>query len=200
MAISNNGSLDWMSDGVCAKPENKKYQDHFFSADFDERYIAKNMCYTCPVRQECGVWALESGTIWGIWGGKDDNELRRILSVNADGNEIRRNRFPQCPYCSARTSRLKINVIKLPEGGRWETAKEVECMDCGTKWRSRSSANAVAAYFAQREMKSAKRAKKNEERLQKRKDQEKKERERQGKKPSEARPRPGSARPESSQT
>lgn len=152
MAISNGG-LDWMQYGECAKPENSGIKDFFFSADPEEKNKAKNLCYTCPVRQDCVVWALESGTIWGIWGARDDNEIRRTLSVNADGNEIRRGRYPQCPYCSARTSKLQVKTIDLPDGGRWTTAKVVECTVCGTEWRSRSSANAVTAYFAERKAK-----------------------------------------------
>lgn len=149
MAITNGG-LEWMRDGVCAKPENKEYENYFFSADPEERYAAKNLCYTCPVRRDCVVYALESGTIWGIWGARDENELRRTLSVSAEGNEVRRGRYPQCPYCSARTSRLSTKIIDLPDGGRWTTAKVVVCGVCGTEWRSRSSANAVNAYFAER--------------------------------------------------
>lgn len=143
-----------MQYGECAKPENIGYQDYFFSADAEEKYAAKNLCVIdCEVRDQCLKYALESQTIWGIWGGKDDDELRRTLSVNADGNEIRRSRYPQCPYCGARTSRLVTKTIDLPEGGRWATARGVECTVCGFEWRSRSSANAVDAYFSQKEAK-----------------------------------------------
>lgn len=152
MAISNGG-LEWMAEGACARPENKDYADFFFSPDAEERNKAKNLCYTCPVRQDCVVWALESGTIWGIWGARDENEIRRTLSVNADGNEVRRGRYPQCPFCSARTSKLTTKTIDLPDGGRWTTARVVVCTVCSTEWRSRSSANAVTAYFTERKVK-----------------------------------------------
>lgn len=107
-------------------------------------------------------FALETGVIDGIWGGRSEGELRRTLSVNAEGAEIRRKRAPQCPYCSERTSRLRVKVIDLPEGGRWSTAKVVECTVCGFEWRSRSSANAVQAYFAERAAKAERRAKAKE--------------------------------------
>ena len=150
-----NGELDWMRDGECAKPENQSMSDYFFSADPEEKNAAKNLCFACPVREQCVKWALESGTIWGIWGSRDENELRRTLSVNAEGNEVRRGRYPQCPSCFARTSRLAVKVIDLPGGGRWTTAKVVWCTNCGFEWRSRSSANAVNAYFAERAEKAA---------------------------------------------
>lgn len=159
MSITN-GSGHWDDKSACKTPENFGKID-FFTADPEEKNKAKNLCFICPVRGDCIQFALENGKIWGIWGGKDENEIRRTLSVNADNNEVRRGRYPQCPYCGARTSRLKTKIIDLPNGGRWTTAKVVECDDCGFEWRSRSSANAVTAYFAERKAKSDRRAAKN---------------------------------------
>ena len=154
MGISNGQTDDWRTSAACTKPENKaEYEPLFFSGNMEDRYKAKLLCHTCEVRQECVVWALESKTIWGIWGGKDDTEIRRTLSVNADGDEVRRSRYPQCPYCSARTSQLRVEVVEVPGGGRWTTAKRVVCNQCGTGWKSRSSANAVEAYFVDRQAK-----------------------------------------------
>lgn len=147
-----------MKDGECAKPENKDKQDFFFSANPEKRSAAKTLCFSCDVREQCIKMALETGTIWGVWGGKDENEIRRTLSVNSEGNEVRRGRYPQCPSCSARTSRLEVRVIDLPGGGRWTTAKIVHCTVCEFEWRSRSSANAVSAYFAERADKAARAA------------------------------------------
>lgn len=161
MAI-DDGPLGWQKDALCAQPENKDKQEYFFSNDPAEKNEAKNLCFACPVRQDCVKYALETKTIEGIWGGKSDSELRRTLSVNAEGNEIRRKRAPQCPYCGERTSRLRTKSIDLPEGGRWSTARVVECTRCGFEWRSRSSANAVDAYFAERAAKAERRAKAKE--------------------------------------
>lgn len=156
----NDNNLDWQWNAECAKPENSDKKDFFFSPNPDKKYEAKNLCFTCPVRAECMKWALENKEIWGIWGGHDENEIRRTLSVNADGNEVRRGRYPQCPYCGARTSRLKVKTIDLPDGGRWTTAKVVLCTVCEFEWRSRSSANAVTAYYAERADKAARAARK----------------------------------------
>lgn len=143
--------------------------DYFFSDVPEEKYEAKNLCFTCPVRTDCVKYALESKEIWGIWGGKDENEIRRTLSVNADGIEYRRGRYPQCPSCSARTSRLKTYIVDLPDGGRWTTARMVECEDCGFSWRSRTSANAVNAYHANRADKKARQLLNGSKRKKKRK-------------------------------
>ena len=153
-------NTDYQKDAECGKPEYQEFIDFFFSADPQEKYAAKNLCFQCPVRKDCVKFALESKEIWGVWGGRDENEIRRTLSVNADGDEIRRDRFPQCPYCTARTSRLKTHVVDNPEGGRWTTMRLVECLDCNFVWRSRTSANAVNAYHANRDEKAVKKASK----------------------------------------
>lgn len=152
--------LSWQPAALCAQPEYAEYKEFFFSADPKEKYAAKNLCFQCPVREDCVKWALENKEIWGVWGGRDENEIRRTLSVNADGDEVRRDRYPQCPSCSARTSRLKPYVADNPEGGRWTTMRLVECLDCGFTWRSRTSANAVTAYHNSRQDKINKRLKK----------------------------------------
>jgi WhiB family transcriptional regulator, redox-sensing transcriptional regulator len=153
-------NLNWQSDATCAKPSNRYALDWFFSKDFKEKYAAKNMCFTCPVRSECLQWALEHRQIWGIWGGRDEVDIRRTLSVSYNGEEARRRRFPNCPYCTARPSKLSVSVEQLPNGGRWTTAKVVECTECGFSWRSRTSANAVEAYNLEKNEKQKKKTNK----------------------------------------
>lgn len=142
--------LEWQRRAACARQENKHMVDYFFSKDFDKKYAARNLCFTCPVRAECLKWALEHKQIWGVWGGKDEVEIRRALSVGYTGEETRRRRFPNCPYCSARPAKLVTGMIQLPGGGRWTTAKTVTCEACGFSWKSRTSANAVDAYHLDR--------------------------------------------------
>jgi WhiB family redox-sensing transcriptional regulator len=147
--ITNGETQHWETQAKCKTPEVYGKYD-FFTTDTEEKNVIKNICFTCPVRGDCVKFALENSEIWGIWGGKDENEIRRTLSVNAEGVEVRRGRYPQCPYCGARTSKLMTKTIDLPDGGRWTTGKMVECTNCGFDWRSRSSANAVAAYHGER--------------------------------------------------
>ena len=155
-------SLRWQSEGLCSKPANKKYLDWFFSKDFSEKYDAKNLCFSCPVRKDCLQWALEHRQIWGIWGGKDEIEIRRTLSVSYLGEETRRRRYPNCPFCTARPGKLETSIEKLSTTGRWTTAKIVTCTECGFAWRSRTSANAVEAYKIEKIDKAAKLEKKKE--------------------------------------
>lgn len=153
-------NLNWQADATCAQPKNRYAINWFFSKDFNEKYAAKNMCFSCPVRSQCLQWALEHRQIWGIWGGKDEVDIRRALSVSYKGEETRRRRFPNCPLCTARPSKLETSVEQLPSGGRWTTAKVVTCTECGFAWRSRTSANAVEAYKLDRKEKSKSKKKK----------------------------------------
>jgi hypothetical protein len=139
-------SQDWQIEGECAKKENRGAQDFFFSEDSKEKSVAKGICAACPVRKECTKWALENNMIWGIWGGKDEHQIRRTLSVNSDGAEIRRDRYPQCLNCGATTKSLEPYIAENPDGGRWTTVRLVKCNECQFVWRSRTSSNAVNAY------------------------------------------------------
>lgn len=139
-------NLRWQSESLCSKPSNRESIDWFFSAEAAKKNSAKNMCFQCPVRQQCLQWALEHKQIWGIWGGRDEYEIRRTLSVSYLGEETRRRRYPNCPFCTARTSKLETTVVKLEASGRWNTAKVVTCGECGFSWKSRTSSNAIEAY------------------------------------------------------
>jgi hypothetical protein len=79
------------------------------------------------VRDKCLKYALENKELWGVWGGKDEAEIRRELSVTFDGKEIRRTRFPNCPYCGARPGKLDVIIAPTPGGGCWATMKLVQC-------------------------------------------------------------------------
>lgn len=144
-------NLDWQKDSLCAEAKNRHAIDWFFSSKQEDRYKAKNLCHQCPVRKDCLQWALEHRQIWGVWGGKDEVDIRRTLSVSYAGEEIRRRRFPKCPHCNARPEKLRTGVVDIPGGGRWTTAKIVFCVECNFSWRSRTSANAVNIYHEERE-------------------------------------------------
>jgi len=161
----------WLQKAECGKPENKQYVDGFFSKVPKEKYAAKNLCFSCPVRQECLQWALENKQIWGVWGGKDEVEIRRTLSVSYKGEEARRRRYPNCPYCNARPFQLDTRTEDVAGGGRWTTARVVECTECGFSWKSRTSANAIEAY---KKMRSERLARRERERARKLKSKRKK--------------------------
>ena len=152
--IYQDRPLGWQQNSLCSQPKYQQCRDDFFSDDIDAIETAKSICSLCPVRKECLKWALEHKEIWGVWGGKDESEIRRALSVSHTGQEVRRQRFPNCPCCGARPSKLSVIIADSPEGGRWATMKLVTCAECEFTWRSRTSANAVDAYHASKKSKS----------------------------------------------
>lgn len=141
---------EWHEDAECAKPSNREKIDLFFSTKNNDIFSAKLMCDVCPVRKECAKWALENKQLNGVWGGLSEKEIKRTLSVNWEGQEIRRKRFPKCPGCKTGTYDLVTKTVQRPAGGRWATMRMVECTECNFEWQSRTSANAVDAYHAQR--------------------------------------------------
>jgi hypothetical protein len=143
-------SEDWHEDSACAKPENRDKIDFFFSTNKNKQASAKIICMDCPVRLMCAKSALENKQIYGIWGGMDERRIKRTLSINWEGQEMRRKRFPKCPGCDTGTIDLVTKTVERPNGGRWATMRMVECTECGFEWQSRTSANAVDAYHAQR--------------------------------------------------
>jgi WhiB family transcriptional regulator, redox-sensing transcriptional regulator len=65
----------WQEDAACrdAPPE------LFFSSDEHDRQQAVELCSTCPVRTQCLEQALVAGESYGIWGGTDEQERKRLL-------------------------------------------------------------------------------------------------------------------------
>lgn len=152
----------WRDKAACATPENKKKyfieRDIWFHPDEEDpnydpeqvaadEQIALSICATCPVRDLCLRDALEDQRIDGTRGGLTERMTRKTLSVDETGKEIRRGEFPECPFCAGPTNNLQPTTIDLPDGGRWSVAKAVKCGLCGFEWKSRSSHNAVVAFF-----------------------------------------------------
>lgn len=154
MSKKSLNDVGWQDKAECAKPQHKRISKFFFSNKPEEKYTARNLCFSCEVRWDCLKWALDNKQIHGIWGGKEEAEVRRALSVSHTGQEVRRQRFPNCPYCGARPSKLQVLVEDAPDNGRWKTIKLVRCEVCTFTWKSRTSANAVTAYHASRKTKS----------------------------------------------
>jgi WhiB family redox-sensing transcriptional regulator len=66
--------LDWQIDGLCAQADpDAWYPEKGMSAG-----PAKQICRSCPVRQECLEYALATDERWGVWGGLSERERRRV--------------------------------------------------------------------------------------------------------------------------
>ncbi len=56
----------------------------------DQIEAAKAVCRTCPVQNACLQFAFETNQEAGIWGGKDEDERRRLRRVWRAGRQSRR--------------------------------------------------------------------------------------------------------------
>ncbi|MER7806126.1 WhiB family transcriptional regulator [Streptomyces sp900116325] len=65
----------WHDQGVCATTD----PAIFFPEPGGSSAPAKRTCMACPVRTQCLDYALDTRQHWGVWGGLDQNELRRLI-------------------------------------------------------------------------------------------------------------------------
>lgn len=50
----------------------------FFPAKSANPHAAKAICASCPVRADCGEYAVHRPDITGVWGGLTDRERQRL--------------------------------------------------------------------------------------------------------------------------
>jgi hypothetical protein len=62
--------------------------DPFFPTTPEDELDALAMCRICPARAPCLAYAVETGQMFGIWGGKTQRQLRRL--IRAHGGPPRR--------------------------------------------------------------------------------------------------------------
>lgn len=67
--------LDWMTRGLCANVPPAT----FFPSDGAGVEVARRICATCPVKDDCLEHALVNRIDHGVWGGCSERERRRIL-------------------------------------------------------------------------------------------------------------------------
>lgn len=70
---------DWRSRAACADTD----PELFFPVGVGRSATAqireaKRVCFSCPVRDDCLEWALETGQIDGVWGAMDETARRRL--------------------------------------------------------------------------------------------------------------------------
>jgi WhiB family redox-sensing transcriptional regulator len=67
--------LDWRHHAVCKEVDPELFfPSGHHAVDGPQVQAAKNVCAGCPVILECRQWAIESGQIFGIWGGQTEDE------------------------------------------------------------------------------------------------------------------------------
>lgn len=68
---------DWQDDAVCATTD----PDLFFPDIRDPARLAKRICNSCPVKQECLDYAIQAGEEFGVWGGTTEIERRHMMTL-----------------------------------------------------------------------------------------------------------------------
>lgn len=67
-------SRGWVGQGLCAQTD----PEVFFGDESTPTRIPKRICAACPVRAECLDWALDHNEKFGVWGGLNATERRRL--------------------------------------------------------------------------------------------------------------------------
>lgn len=69
----------WISDALCAETN----PEEFFPEKGQSSAVAKTICRSCLVREECGTYAINSPIpLHGVWGGMTAIERRDIRRAN----------------------------------------------------------------------------------------------------------------------
>lgn len=72
----------WKADGVCREID--PYLWFADDGDTASTAVAKQVCRTCPVMQQCAEYAIPRADEWGVWGGLTAKERRRIRTARKD--------------------------------------------------------------------------------------------------------------------
>ena len=126
----------WKAEGNCYELlGSNSVEDHVISESFFadspvERELAQTFCNGCPVQKRCLRFALETEQLYGVWGGRDESEIRRDLWMNSNGTVGGRARWPRCPWCKTKNGTL---VVKN------EHTNLIECSECQFSWKSEST-------------------------------------------------------------
>lgn len=86
VTVHDEKQMAWRSRAACLGPQSV----YFFSpSDFNERKdekekreaIAKRICNSCSVIEQCLEEALTKREDYGIWGGKNEEERKQMLGI-----------------------------------------------------------------------------------------------------------------------
>jgi len=79
-------SARWQSRAACRGAATAT-RDPFFTAGSEDQALA--LCQVCPVESVCLAYAISTGQTYGVWGGKRQQELRRLLAQDRQGRRLR---------------------------------------------------------------------------------------------------------------
>ena len=75
---------DWRELAACRNTVTARY-DPFFDGTEGGQRAALAICRTCRVQGECLAYAVRTGQSYGVWGGRPQQELRRLVALDRLG-------------------------------------------------------------------------------------------------------------------
>jgi WhiB family redox-sensing transcriptional regulator len=76
----------WRSRAACRAAATPTHDPFFTAATEDE---ALKLCQVCPVESACLAYAISTGQTYGVWGGRRQQELRRLVAQDRRGRRLR---------------------------------------------------------------------------------------------------------------
>ena len=75
---------DWRELAACRNTVTARY-DPFFDGTEEGERAAIAVCRACRVQGECLAYAVRSAQSYGVWGGRPQRELRRLVALDRLG-------------------------------------------------------------------------------------------------------------------
>ena len=72
----------WQVQGACRGEDSELFflDDNLRGSDKQKKILAaKQVCFRCPVRQECLEYSIKARVPYGVWGGLDQDQRAEIL-------------------------------------------------------------------------------------------------------------------------
>ncbi len=66
----------WMRDALCVDHADLPWIEKTCDMNFEDRALMRAICMACPVRRECGAYAVEVRVTAGWWAGQSMNRFR----------------------------------------------------------------------------------------------------------------------------
>ena len=112
---------DWRELAACRNTATAQ-SDPFFDETEQGEQTAIAICRTCRVQGECLAYAVRTGQPYGVWGGRPQQELRRLIALDrrgrAQARAAARHRNTGKDYCEHGHRFDAANTYYTPTGER----------------------------------------------------------------------------------
>jgi hypothetical protein len=119
-------SVAYPLDGAVCEGVARADYDPFFAETREAEADALAMCSLCPVRVACLAYAVQTGQMFGIWGGRTQREIRRLI---ARAGRVRVRRVPPGHFNADKTHCAYGHPFS-PENTYYTPTGERRCRAC----------------------------------------------------------------------